>query len=119
MDSVTNTPKPITSRDGFYQCVELHTNGRRDSVSTVSTMESGIEEEGTLPTAWSPYSSPERFGSDEEKRVVAVRTFSVDSRDETIVGSDLTKSRTFGQTEKEEESWAVRIPGRNSVGVAF
>ncbi|KAL1856354.1 hypothetical protein VTK73DRAFT_8302 [Phialemonium thermophilum] len=58
--SITNLPRPITGREGFYQCVSPaaeHTSV--DTVSSQSTWESSEDEgedEGlTLPTAtWSP-----------------------------------------------------------------
>jgi hypothetical protein len=118
LDSVTNTPKPVTSREGFYQCVELKQvapNVSTMSVSTVSTLESELDEP-TIPTTWSPNSSPGRG--------VAIRTFSMDSerQDKSL---ELTRMRTFGEKEMApEESWRmeplpVHVPGRNSVGVAF
>jgi len=73
----------------------------------------------TVPTTWSPQSTPGRF----DKRDVVVRTFSIDSeRSRPDKSLELTRLRTFG--EKEEENWRlkpmeVQIPGRNSVGVAF
>jgi len=130
LESVTNTPKPVTSRDGFYQCIDLqaHQSGNdsarvrdRDSVSTVSTMESELDAP-TLPTTWSPHSSPGRFG--DEKRGPAIRTFSMDSMDErseyqedSKKSIELSRIRTFGE---KDESWRVeRLPSRTSVGVAF
>ncbi|GJC78027.1 hypothetical protein ColLi_00865 [Colletotrichum liriopes] len=57
-DSITNFPRPVKDREGFYQCVHAP-QGRRassDSASTVSTSES---EDGaqTVPTTWSPSST--------------------------------------------------------------
>ena len=73
----------------------------------------------TIPTTWSPQSTPGRF----DKRDMLVRTFSIDSevsRQEKSL--ELTRLRTFG--EKDEENWRLKpmvvpTPGRNSVGVAF
>jgi hypothetical protein len=114
LDSVTNTPKPVTSREGFYQCIELSQAPRRsiDSVSTVSTLESDVDEP-TIPTTWTPESTPGEFKQD-----VKIRTLSMDSeRQEKSI--ELTRMRTFGE-KGAEESWKVEpLPGRNSVGVAF
>lgn len=58
LDSVTNAPRPVTNKEGFYQCVEARTSF--DSVSTVSSWTT-TEERGTVPTA---------FGSEAEKTPV-------------------------------------------------
>lgn len=106
MDSVTNTPKPVTSREGFYQCVDPNASTRNPSftsVTTVSTLESEVDEP-TLPTDWTPESSPRS----------ATR--------------DLSRMRTFGEREKEAGivmthefgSQIQQIQHRmSSVGVAF
>jgi len=92
------------------------------SVSTVSTLESESElDEPTIPT-WSPNSSP---GRGPMKTDVTIRTLSMDSeRNERSI--ELTRMRTFGEKEMgPEETWRMepmpggRVPGRNSVGVAF
>jgi len=116
---------PVTSREGFYQCIDLRspTRDRSTSISTVSTMESDLDEP-TIPSAWTPettsavwtpHSSPGQKG-------VVIRDMSIDSeRNEKSV--ELERTRTFG--EKVTESWTVEVlpvtvgPGRNSVGVAF
>ncbi|KUJ10328.1 uncharacterized protein LY89DRAFT_740056 [Mollisia scopiformis] len=122
LDSVTNTPKALTSREGFYQCVDLQQSSRRVStstVSTVSTLESELDEP-TIPTTWTPDSSP-GIG---HKRDVQIRQFSIESeRNEKSL--ELTKVRTFGEKEMGPNGrWRVEpipthVPGRNSVGVAF
>lgn len=123
LDSVTNTPKPITTREGFYQCIELkqaHANVSNISVSTVSTLESDLDEP-TIPTTWTPHSSPGRAPM---KTDVTIRTMSMDS-DRNEKSIELTRLRTFGEKDMgPEETWRmeampVRVPGRNSVGVAF
>ncbi|KAK3687293.1 hypothetical protein B0T22DRAFT_478631 [Podospora appendiculata] len=81
LDSVTNLPRPVKESDGFYQCIsppsattptapgggmfEHHHREREgdhseDTVSSVSTWETEEEDdEGqTVPTTWSPGSSP-------------------------------------------------------------
>uniref|UniRef100_L2FXZ8 Acid phosphatase-like protein n=1 Tax=Colletotrichum fructicola (strain Nara gc5) TaxID=1213859 RepID=L2FXZ8_COLFN len=58
-DSITNLPRPVKGREGFYQCVHAPRDGRTsfDTASTVSTWES--EDGGqTVPTTWSPGSTP-------------------------------------------------------------
>lgn len=56
LDSITNIPQPVTSGGGFYQVMS---EGRTsvDTLTTVSTWESE-EEDRTMPTTWSPGSSP-------------------------------------------------------------
>ena len=91
---------------------------RRDSVSTISTLESeDVEDEHT----WTPESSPGR-----EKREVEMM---VRGSEEKSV--ELERVRTFGTPPKKMEvavpgeNWRLQIPekgyvpGRNSVGVAF
>ncbi|TAQ90239.1 hypothetical protein B7494_g1408 [Chlorociboria aeruginascens] len=117
MDSITNAPKNITSREGFYQCIDLnsHTPTHRRSgdsfVSTVSSLSHNDDVDSkldaqTLVGTWTPNSSPGR-----EKREKSV---------------ELTRIRTFGEPDIEaKELWRVEelpLPtghGRNSVGVAF
>ena len=94
-----------------------------DSVSTVSTLESELDEP-TAPTTWTPQSSP--GGAESRKRDVTIRTLSLDEvRDENV---ELTRMRTFGEKETgDEEKWRMELMpgqqghmhGRNSVGVAF
>jgi hypothetical protein len=60
LDSITNLPRPINQADGFYQTVAP---AGRSSLDTVTTASSSweTEEEGqsqTVPTTWSPGSSP-------------------------------------------------------------
>ncbi|KAH6997538.1 hypothetical protein BKA56DRAFT_565561 [Ilyonectria sp. MPI-CAGE-AT-0026] len=58
-DSVTNLPRPVTGKDGFYQCVSRgESQGRRqstDSVGTVTTWET--DDDRTFPSTWSPGST--------------------------------------------------------------
>jgi hypothetical protein len=125
LNSITNSPKPVTSREGFYQCIDLQPPARTsiDSESTVSMLESELEAPPTIETTWTPDSSPGRERTEKE---VEIRTFSTDSsRDESV---DLARVRTFGEKERsEEEKWRMEalppmtghVHGRNSVGVAF
>ncbi len=53
--SVTTQPRPVTGRDGFYQCVPVPTSA--DTLSTASSWTTD-EEDRTVPTTWSPGSSP-------------------------------------------------------------
>ncbi|RDL38837.1 uncharacterized protein BP5553_03177 [Venustampulla echinocandica] len=134
LDSVTNTPKPVTSREGFYQCVDVANQGsygygydaRRNSVgsvSTVSTLESDVdddddEDESAKQSATiTPESSPGR---------VKGRGFEPQREIEKSI--ELERTRTFGEKQmRADEKWrmetpietGLHIPGRNSVGVAF
>jgi len=57
--SVTNAPRPVTGREGFYQCITPAEGARRDSADTTSTMSTWTtEEDRTMPTTWSPGSTP-------------------------------------------------------------
>lgn len=60
LDSVTNAPRAVRERDGFYQCMPpAHDVGRRESFDTVSSQSTWeTEEEQTAPTTWSPGSTP-------------------------------------------------------------
>jgi len=127
LDSVTNSPKPVTSREGFYQCVDLQQAAPRASIDTVTTSVSTLEselDEPTVPTTWTPNSSPSRDRG--EKTDVEIRTLSMDSeRNEKSI--ELSRVRTFGEKEigAPEERWRLEavpvghVHGRNSVGVAF
>ncbi|KAF7544077.1 hypothetical protein G7Z17_g10251 [Cylindrodendrum hubeiense] len=59
LDSVTNLPRPVTGKDGFYQCVSQgEKRGRRqstDSAGTVTTWET--DDDRTFPSTWSPGST--------------------------------------------------------------
>lgn len=61
LDSVTNQPRPVKGTEGFYQCVPpgQPASDRRSfgSVGTVTTWDTD-EEERTVPTTWSPGSTP-------------------------------------------------------------
>lgn len=89
-DSVTNLPRPVTGKDGYYQCVSLgETRGRRpshDTVTTVSTWET--KDDQTFPSTWSPSST------------------AVTKAEEPLI----SRSSTFGRND--------RIPRRMSVGIA-
>ncbi|KAH7137135.1 hypothetical protein B0J13DRAFT_71866 [Dactylonectria estremocensis] len=56
---VTNLPRPVTGKDGFYQCVSQgESRGRRqstDSFGTVTTWET--DDDRTFPSTWSPGST--------------------------------------------------------------
>lgn len=94
-DSVTNIPKPIKGRQGFYQCVAAAgLQGRRsyDSLDSLSTWHSE-EEKQTAPTTWSPGSTP------------------IAKQDEPLPQPPLERSATFGKIDQ------PRV--RTSVGVAM
>lgn len=96
MDSITNTPKPVTEKEGFYQCVEMPRveeggyDGRRGSVSSVSSL-------STITTTYS-----EEFEGSE-----TVTPESSPGR--RVVGR-------LGEKEMEGERLGVRV---SRVGVAF
>lgn len=81
MNSVTNTPKPVTSRDGFYQCIDP--NAGRMSVSTVSTLQSDVDEPNG-PSTWTPDSSPGRGSGKDNMKELPRMTFP-DDKDEGII----------------------------------
>jgi hypothetical protein len=84
IESITNTPKPVTFREGFYKCIDA--NPRRDSVSTVSTLESELDEP-TPPTSWS---SPGSSGK-EEMDSMRIGTFG-EKEDGIVVARELVGS---------------------------
>ncbi|PQE23241.1 acid phosphatase protein [Rutstroemia sp. NJR-2017a BVV2] len=103
IESVTNTPKPVTSREGFYQCIEVkELESPQSPVSSVSSAVSGDA------TSWSSPSLGLRI--------------SVESRRGASSGG-----RTFGGKEKDEEAaWSMAFGngnaganGKECVGVAF
>ena len=64
LDSVTNLPRPVTGREGFYQCVAPSGSGngapsRRSFDSDITVTTWRTEDEQTAPTTtWSPGSTP-------------------------------------------------------------
>jgi len=97
VDSVTNLPRPVKGREGFYQCVTpAEASARRsfDTMSTVSTWETE-DEDRTVPTTTSPESSPAT------KSPAAMR----------LGESPMERSAGFSN--------AVTAPRLSSVGVAF
>ncbi|KAF6841530.1 hypothetical protein CMUS01_03563 [Colletotrichum musicola] len=78
-DSITNFPRPVKGREGFYQCVHAPRDGRTsfDTASTVSTWES--EDGGqTVPTTWSPGSTPATTRAEEHPPLERVTTFGME-----------------------------------------
>lgn len=60
LESVTNVPRPVRGTEGFYQCVPAGQGSERrsfGSVGSVSTWDTE-DEERTVPTTWSPGSTP-------------------------------------------------------------
>jgi hypothetical protein len=121
LESVTNTPKPITSREGFYQCVELRQQQPdRASFTSATTVTSTASELNAQMTG-TPASSPGGCKREE----ATIKTLSIDyseTRDESI---ELTRIRTFGEDDLDpEKAWRIEsIPGGNvresRVGMAF
>lgn len=112
LDSVTNSPKPVTTRDGFYQCIDIKGAVRVSTASfgTVSILyDSEVEGLTPPPTlTWSPGSSP---------------------REETIGLERMATSATFGERSAGRE-WSCEVMGdhlvemdtgyrASKVGVAF
>ncbi|UNI22050.1 hypothetical protein JDV02_007975 [Purpureocillium takamizusanense] len=94
-DAVTNAPKAIKGRQGFYQCVAaVGPQERRsyDSLDSMSTWDSA-EEQQTAPTAWSLGSTP------------------VAKQDEPLRQPSMERSATFGKKDQPR--------ARTSVGVAI
>ncbi|KAF7868533.1 hypothetical protein EAF04_005064 [Stromatinia cepivora] len=121
VDSVTNTPKPVTSRQGFYQCIELNEVDNPHSVSSVSSMASEVDgNEDYEATSWSESPSLGHGNRNVNGLGYEVRT-SVDSKRLQVAPPSRDGARTFGGSEKSEEArWSMAYGyGRDSVGVAF
>lgn len=94
IDSITNTPRPVTAKEGFYQCVDPtaashHRHMRGESASTMQTI--STLDGPTAATSFTSMGHAER-GNGERCR------------------DDLSRTATFGQ----------RLGQRVSkVGVAF
>lgn len=135
-DSVTNAPKPVTSRDGFYQCIDVQgqatTRDSFSSATTVSTLETETDvDHPSPPTTYTPYSTPGRDQMD--KAEPQIRSFSSMDSERNEKSIDMVRVRTFGEKEMgPEETWRMHVDslpvvpmsrnvvaGRNSVGVAF
>jgi hypothetical protein len=125
LESVTNTPKAITSRDGFYQCVELRQQqpdrSSFTSVTTVSSIESELDDPCAPTTAATPASSPGGCKRDE----ATIRTLSFDYSERGGESVELTRIRTFGEQDIDpEKAWRVQsgVDGNvreSRVGMAF
>ncbi|KAM0280927.1 hypothetical protein ACHAQH_003816 [Verticillium albo-atrum] len=80
LDSITNLPRPVKGREGFYQCVSPPEGAadRRsfDSTATVSTWASEDEDQTAPTTTWSPGSTP--MTKQEEVPLERVSTFGKD-----------------------------------------
>lgn len=136
LDSITNTPKPITSRDGFYQCIELrqHYQMQQDqqrtdrssftSATTVTSTESELDVDypHAPTTAATPASSPGGCKRDQ----TTIRTLSFDYSERGDESIELTRIRTFGDDDDldSEKTWRIEpTPEGNirqsRVGMAF
>lgn len=127
LESVTNTPKPITSRDGFYQCVELHEyqqpveRSSFTSVSSVSSTGSGLDDPNSA-TSGTLVSSP---GTSKRDETTTVGTLSMDYSERRNESVEITRIRTFGEQELgPEKVWRMEpVDGANvrqsRVGMAF
>lgn len=121
LDSVTNTPKPVTSREGFYQCIEVKELADPHSVSSVSSMASEIDgNEDYEATSWSE--SPSLGHGDRNPNGLEYEVrMSADSKMLQVAPPSRDGARTFGGSEKSEEMrWSMAYGHeRDSVGVAF
>lgn len=113
LDFITNMPKPVTAREGFYQCIDTKANAKISattvSTRTVSVYESDLDEP-TIPTSWSPDSSPGRVPHKQQSiELSRMRTF---GRRHNI--SDTT---SMSNLESEDEKTSHDFNG--VVGVAF
>ncbi|KAL6858473.1 hypothetical protein J3F83DRAFT_361257 [Trichoderma novae-zelandiae] len=83
LDSVTNVPRPIKGSEGFYQCVTPPRRPRRQSTETFDTLStwSTNDEDRTVPTAWSPRSTPSKKEKEEEEDIFIDRraTFGINN----------------------------------------
>ncbi|APA06189.1 hypothetical protein sscle_01g009590 [Sclerotinia sclerotiorum 1980 UF-70] len=121
LDSVTNTPKPVTSRQGFYQCIEVKEVDNPLSVSSVSSIASENDgNEDYEETSWSESPSLGRGDRDVNELGYGVR-ISADSKRLQVAPPSRDGARTFGGSEKSEEArWSMAYGyGKDSVGVAF
>ncbi|KAL2754413.1 hypothetical protein ACRALDRAFT_1076138 [Sodiomyces alcalophilus JCM 7366] len=108
LDSVTNLPRPIKGREGFYQCVAPGGQTGRQSFETLSTVptwetDEDEDEDGSRTvhtTTWSPGSTPVTKPDDVTTPLERVATFGRD--------------HGHGGMQKGSAS-----PRRGSVGVAF
>ncbi|KAA8573928.1 hypothetical protein EYC84_005473 [Monilinia fructicola] len=116
LDSVTNTPKPVTSREGFYQCVE-----NPQSVSSVSSMGSELDgNEDYEATSWSE--SPSLGHGDKNVKELGYgMRFGVDSKKLQVAPPSEDETRACGESDKGEEArWSMAYGhGRGSVGIAL
>ncbi|KAK1533122.1 uncharacterized protein CCOS01_05105 [Colletotrichum costaricense] len=80
-DSITNFPRPVKGREGFYQCVHAPRDRRTsvDTASTVSTWEESDDDTGggqTVPTTtWSPGSTLATRAEEQQPPLERVTTF--------------------------------------------
>lgn len=83
LDSVTNVPRPIKGSEGFYQPVTPPRRPHRQSTETFDTLStwSTNDEDRTVPSAWSPRSTPSKNGKEEEEDIFIDRraTFGMNS----------------------------------------
>ncbi|KAI9645372.1 hypothetical protein NHQ30_006110 [Ciborinia camelliae] len=124
LDSVTNTPKPVTSREGFYQCVEVkeidNPLSMRSSVSSIGSEVDGNEDYEA--TSWSESPS---LGHENRNANGLGYGMGISKRLQ-VASSSMDGARTFGESEEggseksEEVRWSAAYGhGRDSVGVAL
>ncbi|QSZ34041.1 hypothetical protein DSL72_005621 [Monilinia vaccinii-corymbosi] len=112
LDSVTNTPKAVTSKEGFYQCIDVEEVDDPQSVSSVSSMGSEVDgNEDYDATSWSE--SPSLGIGDRHANELGY----VDSKKLQVA----LPGRTIGGSDKPEEArWGMAGEhGGDLVGVAL
>jgi len=117
-------PKPVTSREGFYQCLDIRPSAALSttSLNTVSTLSESDLDERTIPTTYTPNSSPRG----KKSREMTTPDLCLDLGDDEK-SLELAQIRTFGDKDQNPEvNWRLEaMPvyehshSRNSVGVAF
>lgn len=108
--SITNRPRPVRGDEGFYQCVVSPSSSspRRDSASSqsASSWETEDDDERTMPTTWSPGSSP-------APKTPIVTTADIPDSSLQVAPLRLRTPTKAGETR------STACPRRESVGVAF
>lgn len=86
-DSVTNLPKAIKVREGFYQCVTSEDEKKRQSLDSIDSAslswETDDDDAPTGPTTWSPASTP---AVKQEDPPLVVRRYTFGENDKTRPG---------------------------------
>lgn len=113
----------MTSREGFYKCIEVTEIENLQSVSSVSRVGSEVDVYGNEDyeaTCWSESPSLSHGYRDAKRLGYGVR-ISADSKRLQVAPAIRDGARTFGGSEKSEEArWSMAYGHeRDIVGVAF